>query len=114
MRSTFPINPQSTTPLREALLFAGLTMILTWLFWVPGSAMTGLLGDMLLGIGSFAPLAIAIFLDIWLQKNSLHPLEWWKTISLRAVAIAVLTPVFILMPVLMLRFNQSTLQIGKL
>lgn len=114
MQFNLPINPQSTSPLREAALFAGLTIALTWLFWLPGAFLPAPLGGLLLGIGSFAPLAVAIFLEIWLQKNSLDPLGWLKTFNAQSVAVAVLTPLFILMPILMLRFNQGTLEVGKL
>lgn len=114
MRLTLPTSPQTTSPLREAMLFAGMTIVLTWLFWLPGAFLPAPLGDMLLGIGSLVPLAVAIFLDIWLQKTSLMPLTWWKTLSWGAVIVAVLTPIFLLMPVLMMRFHQSTLAVGKL
>lgn len=114
MRPTFTLPHQFSSPLREAALFAVLTIVLTWLFWLPGGFLPAPLGGILLGIGSFAPLAVAVFLDIWLQKNTLMPLRWWRTLSWRAVVVAVLTPVFLLMPLLMLRFNQNTLNIEKL
>lgn len=95
-------------------MFSVLTIALTWLFWLPGAVLPSGIGNLLLGIGSFAPLAVVVFLEIWLQKNSLAPLSWLKTISARSVAVAALLPIFILMPVLMLRFNQGTLEIGKL
>ncbi len=114
MKLTFPLSPQSTTPLREVVMFAVLTIALTWLFWLPGGVLPAGIGNLLLGIGSFAPLAVVVFLEIWLQKFSLAPLSWWKTISARGVAVAALLPIFILMPVFMLRFNQGTLEVGKL
>lgn len=114
MKSSFLINSQSTSPLREAGFFVALTLVLTWLFWLPGVNMSAPLGDMLLGIGSFAPLAVAIFLDIWLQNNSLKPLAWLKTISLPAVVVGILIPIFMLVPVMLLRFDQGTLQIKEL
>lgn len=114
MKLTLPFNPRSTTPMREAIGFAGLTIALTWLFWLPGSFLPGVLGELFLGIGSFVPLAVAVFLDIWLQKSTLKPTEWLKAISARSVAVALLTPIFILMPSLLLRFNQITLDIGGL
>ncbi len=114
MRVTLPINSQTTSPLREAGMFAALTLALTWLFWLPGAFMPAALGNFLLAIGSFVPLGVVIFLEIWLQKNSLAPLNWLKTITSRAVIVALLMPIFILMPVLLLRFYQGTLEIGKL
>lgn len=114
MRLTLPINSQSTSPLREAGVFAGLTIILTWLFWMPGALLPPALGNFLLAIGSFVPLAVAIFLDVWLQKQTVKPLEWFKTISWTAVGVALLTPLFILMPLLLMRFNQGTLDVKQL
>jgi membrane protease YdiL (CAAX protease family) len=114
MRFALPISAQSTTPLREAIVFAGLTIALTWLFWIPGSFLPGVLGGLFLAIGSFVPLAVAIFLDIWLQKSSFKPYNWFKTITSRGVAVALLLPIFILIPSLLLRFNQITLDVGKL
>ncbi len=114
MRLTLPISPQSTSPMREAGMFAALTIALTWLFWLPGAFLPAALGNLLLAIGSFVPLGVVIFLEIWLQKNSLAPLTWLKTISGRAVAVALLMPLFIVTPLLLLRFNQSTLDLGKL
>lgn len=114
MKLTLPISPQSTTPIREAGIFAGLTIALTWLFWLPGAFLPGALGTLLLGIGSFAPLAVAIFLQVWLQKFTLTPQEWIKTLNWRSVAVAILTPIFILMPVLMMRYSQGTLNLDKL
>lgn len=95
-------------------MFAGLTIALTWLFWLPGAFLPAALGNLLLGIGSFAPLAVAVFLEIWLEKNTLMPLAWLRTISWRAVVVALLTPVFILMPLLLLRYNQNTLELGRM
>lgn len=114
MRLTLPISPQSTSPLREAGMFTALTIALTWLFWLPGAFMPAALGNFLLALGSFAPLAIALFLQIWLQKFSLTPLRWFKTLTANGIAVALVTPLFLLMPVLMLRFNQGTLDTGKL
>lgn len=114
MKLTLPISPQSTSPIREAGVFAGLTIALTWLFWLPGAFLPGALGTLLLGIGSFAPLGVAIFLQVWLQKFTLRPQAWLKTLTWRAVTVAALTPLFVLMPAMMLRFSQSTLDIDKL
>jgi hypothetical protein len=114
MNLSLLITPRSTSPLREAGVFAGLTIALTWLFWLPGAFLPAALGNLLLAIGSFAPLAVAIFLQIWLQKKTLDPLEWSKTLSGRAVAVAVLIPLFILMPLILLRYNQNTLDVGRL
>lgn len=114
MRLNFPISSQSTSPLREAGVFAGLTIVLTWLFWMPGALLPPALGNFLLAIGSFAPLAVAIFLDIWLQKRTLKPLDWLKTTSGSGVAVALLTPIFVIMPLLLMRFNQITLDVGQL
>ncbi len=118
MRLTLPITPDSTTPFREVVVFAGLTIVLSWLFWVPGAylqaASRSASSDLFLAIGSFVPLAVAIFLEIWLRQSSLSPLSWFKTLSLSNSLLAVLLPVIILLPVLMLRIYQSTLELRQL
>lgn len=114
MRLALPISPQSTSPIREAGVFAGLTIALTWLFWLPGAFLPGALGSLFLGIGSFAPLAVALFLQVWLQKFTLAPQDWLKTLTWSSAAVAILTPLFVLAPAMMLRFSQGTLDIDKL
>ncbi len=116
MRFTLPINPHATSPLREGILFAGLTIALTWLFWFPGAflPMGSLIGDLLLAVGSFGPLAVVIFLNIWLQNSSFKPLAWFKTLTRRSVLVAVLLPLMIFIPILLLRISQGTLDLGKL
>lgn len=115
MRLTFPINPQSTSPLREALVFCGLTIAVTWLFWFPGAflPMGSAIGDFLLALGSFAPLAVAIFLQVWLQKWSMAPQSWLKTLDAERIALATFTPITFFAPVMLLRVFQGTLSPGN-
>jgi len=94
-------------------MFAGLTIALTWLFWLPGAVLPGLLGDMLLGIGSFVPLGVAIFLDIWLRERSLKPLDWIRSLSLRGIAVALVIPLFLFIPLMLLRTYQGTFEVGN-
>lgn len=116
MKLALPIHSQSTSPLREGIVYTGLTIALTWLFWVPGAFLPSgsLIGDVLLAIGSFAPLAVVIFLDIWLQRVSIQPLAWLRTLNLRNVIVALLLPPMLLMPLFLLRMYQGTLDVGNL
>lgn len=116
MRLTLPINPQSTSPLREVIVFAVLTIFVTWLFWMPGALlpMGSAIGDFLVAVGMLVPLAVAIFLQVWLQKWTFAPLQWFKTLTARGVIVAVLVPVVIFVPVIMLRTYQGTLDYGAL
>ncbi|HZQ08371.1 MAG TPA: hypothetical protein VFD70_17440 [Anaerolineae bacterium] len=118
MRLTIPITRDTTTPFREVVVFAGLTIALSWLFWVPGAYLQGssrsTFSDLLLAIGSFVPLAVAIFLEIWLRQSTLSPMNWFKTLSVANILLALLLPIIILLPVFMLRFYQSTLNVGQL
>ncbi len=72
------------------------------------------MGNLLIALGSFVPLAVAVFLQVWLEDFSFRPAVWVKTLTLRPVLVALLTPIFVLMPVLILRYDQGTLDIGKL
>jgi hypothetical protein len=53
-------------------------------------------------------------LQVWLEHFTFSPRTWVKTLTVRTLLVALVTPVFILMPVLILRFDQGTLDIGKL
>ncbi|RIK16487.1 MAG: hypothetical protein DCC52_17655, partial [Chloroflexi bacterium] len=61
------------------------------MFWVPGVflPMGSAVGDFLLALGSLAPLAVAIFLQVWLQKWSMTPTAWLKTLTAPRVALAI-------------------------
>lgn len=116
IKFALPISPQSTTPVREGLAYFALTVPLTWLFWVPGALLPmGSAGsELLLSIGSLAPLGVAVFLDVWLQTHTLSPLNWLRTLSLRAVIVPLLLPIMLLIPMLMLRQDQGTLFLTEL
>lgn len=116
MRITLPLTPQSTTPLREASVFAALAVLVTWLFWVPGALMPmgAAIGDFLLAIGMLVPLAAAIFMQVWLQKWTFVPAEWLKTLTTRRIIVAVSIPIVIFVPVMMLRTYQGTMDYGAL
>jgi membrane protease YdiL (CAAX protease family) len=111
-----PISPESTSPLREVLVFCGLTIALTWLFWVPGAflPMGSAVGDFLLALGSLAPLAVAVFLQVWVQKRSMTPTEWVRTLNAERIALAVFTPITFFAPVILLRVFQGTLTLGNM
>lgn len=116
MKLSLPISPESTSPLREALVFCGLTIALTWLFWFPGAflPMGSAIGDFLLALGSFAPLAVAIFLQVWLQKWSMTPQSWLKTLDAERIALAIFAAITFFVPVMLLRVFQGTLTLGNL
>lgn len=116
MRLTLPLSPQSTTPQREASVFAALVVSVTWLFWVPGALMPmgAAIGDFLLAIGMLVPLAAAIFMQVWLQKWTLLPAEWLKMLTTRGIIVALLIPVVIFVPAMMLRTYQGTIDYGAL
>jgi hypothetical protein len=116
MRLTLPIHPPSISPWREALFFTGLTIAVTWLFWFPGVflPMGSTVGDFLLAIGSFAPLAVAVFLQVWLQKWTLTPMRWIQTVTAQRIVLAALVPIALFAPVILLRIFQDTLDLGNL
>ncbi len=117
MRFTLLLNPQATSPWRESLVFLVLTIILSWVFWMPGAFLQAggaSLGDTLTAIGSLIPFVVALFLDVWLNQWSLLRLSWFKTLSLANLAVALLLPLIIITPLLMLRFYQGTLDPGQI
>ncbi len=100
------------SPLRDALLFLGLTILLSWLFWIPG----GLLlvngatdaGNFFLAIGSFIPLLVAFYLNLWAGRSTFELGSWIRTLTLRRVIVAVVLPVLILLPIVLYRlYNNS-------
>lgn len=98
------------------MVYIGLTLAVTWLFWLPGVffPMGSVVGDFLLGVGSLAPMAVAIFLQVWLQKWTMTPALWVKTLSAERVALAVFAAVTFFAPVMLLRVFQGTLTLGEL
>lgn len=116
MKLSLPISPESTSPAREAAVFVGLTLAVTWLFWLPGVffPMGSAVGDFLLGLGSLAPMAVAVFLQVWLQKWTMTPASWFRTLSAERIALAVFAAITFFVPVMLLRMFQGTLTLGEL
>ncbi len=116
MKLSLPLSPAATSPLREVVAFVVLTLALTWLFWAPGVflPMGSAVGDFLLGLGSLAPLAVAIFLQVWLQKWSMAPTAWLKTLNAKLVALAIFTALVFFTPAILLRVFQGTLALSQL
>jgi hypothetical protein len=104
MRFPLPLTPGTTTPLHEAAAFGVLAIALTWLFWLPGALVQS---DFLLALGSIAPLAVALFLDLWLRERSFPIRTWLTRIPLRAVVLALLIPVMLLTPSILFRIYIS-------
>ena len=117
MHLPFLPRSESTSPLRESVAFVVLTIVLSWVFWVPGAFLqaggSGL-GDILLAIGSIVPLAVALFLDFWLNQWSLVRVSWFKSLSRGNLIVAILLPLIIITPLVMLRFYQGTLNVPQI
>lgn len=113
MKIRSPISPTTTSPLREAGLFVVLTILLTWLFWVPGSNLPTSSelspGNFLLSLGSLVPLVVALVVELWLGHRIFNPLRWLSTLSVGKILLALLLPLMIYTPVLLLRYYQETL-----
>ncbi len=114
MKIAFPISPQQTSPRREALVFAGSTIVLTWLFWTPAAflPMGSGIGDFFVALGSLVPLAVALLLQIRLHEWTFAPRQWLTTLTARNIALALFTGIAIFAPILLLRVFQGTLNPG--
>lgn len=112
------MHDDASSPLRQAAAFVLLTIALTWLFWLPGAflstAMGQRSGDFLLAIGSFAPLAAAALLEIWLRQSSLAPRQWVKALQARLLLLAFTLPAMWFAPLWLLRWYEGTLDGAKL
>lgn len=118
LKLPLPISSDSTSPLREAAVFLVLTFVLSWLFWIPGAliqaAIHSVLGDALVALGSFAPLAVALYLSFALRQDNFPWRRWFQTLTLRAVLVALFLPVCLLAPVIMYRLFLGTFDLGRL
>ncbi len=112
MKFTLASLQAGVSPLRDAVLFLGLTFALSWLLWIPGGFLVlfGAVdaGNFMLAIGSMVPLGVAIYLDLWARRSMMDWLGWFKTLTLRNVMVAVILPFLILLPIILYRlYNQS-------
>ncbi len=105
------------TPLRDSLVFIGLTIVLSWLFWIPGGFLqangAGRAGDFLVAIGSFAPLAVAFYLNLWVRGRTFNVGRWLRTLTLNNVLVAAVLPVLVLTPIILLRLYVKTFDLGQ-
>lgn len=113
-----PISPDSTSPLREAAVFLVLTFVLSWLFWIPGALIQATFhsafGDALVALGSFAPLAVAVYLSFALHQDNFPWRRWFRSLTVRGVLVALLLPACLLAPALMYRLYTGTFDLGRL
>ncbi len=95
------------SPLKDAALFLVLTFGLSWLLWIPGAILfvngATAVGHFLLALGSFVPLAVALYLNLWGRQRTFDWRRWFSTLSLRSTLVAVVLPVLVLLPLIMLR-----------
>jgi hypothetical protein len=115
---TLPSSLTKPSPLRDAVLFVVLTLVLTWLFWIPGAYLqsgdTPVIGDFLLGLGSFAPLAVAFYLNIWSHQPAFEVTRWVRTLTARGLLVSITVPFILLVPVILLRLYWGTLDFEKI
>ncbi len=109
--SAFPTSIGGS-PLRDGALFLGLTLALTWLFWIPGAYLQSresmALSNFLLALGSLTPLAVAFYLNRWSGLATFEVVRWLKSLNLRGIVTALLLPFLFLLPILLFRiYNRN-------
>jgi membrane protease YdiL (CAAX protease family) len=104
--------------LREAATFLWIIFPLTWLFWFPGAYMTprGASGvaNFLIVVGSFAPLAVAFYLNRLADRPTFDLPRWLATLSSKRLIAALVLPFVLLLPIVMYRLYQDTLDLSFL
>jgi CAAX protease family protein len=105
------------SPLRDSALFLALTFALSWLIWIPGAlllanGMSGV-GNFMLAIGSFVPLAVGFYLNLWTRQTTFRWSRWFRTLTLRRVIVAVVLPILILLPIILLRLYWGTFSLTR-
>src|SRR5262245_32297935 len=113
-----PVNvPYLGSPWRQIALFVVSTIVLSWLFWFPAAFMGGergsIGGSFLFALGSLAPLAVVIFLEIWQQGRLPDPRTYVKRPTWRAVVVALILPACILAPAFLLRVFGNAIDLGR-
>ncbi len=101
-----------TSPLRDAAIFIAVTYFVSWLFWIPGGMLvaSGLtdIGNLLLAIGSFAPLGVAVYMNLLMRRRTFDLGAWVRTFTLRRVIVAIVMPILILLPIILYRLYNNT------
>src|SRR5919199_1917852 len=116
------MNPLSTntrsTPLREALLYLWIMFPLTWLLWFPGAFMvprgSSAVANFMIAVGSFAPLAVAFYFNRLAGRSTFDIPRWLSTLYSRRLLGALTLPLVLLLPIIMFRVYQGTIELGDL
>ncbi len=106
-----------TSPLLDATYFLILTFILSWLVWIPGSFLlingSQAIGNFLLAVGSFVPLAVAFYLNFFARRRTFDWGLWFKTLTVRQVLVAAVLCILALLPIMLLRVYWGTFSFGR-
>ena len=105
-----------TSPLLDVAYFLVLTFGLSWLVWIPGSFLlingSQGIGNFLLALGSFVPLAVAFYLNLFARRRTFEWGQWFKTLTLRQVLVALVLCALTLLPIMLLRVYWGTFNFG--
>lgn len=100
------------SPLRDAAWFVGLTYASSWLWWIPGSLLQSIspstASDFLLALGSFAPLAVAFYLNLWTGRRTFLWAQWLRTSEPKRILLVFMLPPLMLIPIILLRLYENT------
>ncbi len=100
------------SPLRDSLLFVVGTIALSWLFWLPAAVIqvngNPDVANVLFAIGSFAPLAVAFYLNLWLRRPTFEFGRWFRSLHVNTILVALVMPVLILIPIILWRLWNQT------
>lgn len=101
-----------SSPLRDALFFVAGTIALSWLFWLPAAVLqvngSVSVAGVLLLIGSFVPLAVALYLNLWVRTGTFEFRRWFGSLKLKTIFLALVLPVLFLIPVILWRLWDGT------
>ncbi|MGE5138835.1 MAG: hypothetical protein ACM3JD_05175 [Rudaea sp.] len=98
-------------PVRDAAVYLGLTLALSWLFWLPGAFLRTMgigAGEVLIAAGSFMPLLVAFGLNLVAGRRTFEWGNWFRTLNLRNISVAILLPVLILTPIILYRLYEQS------
>jgi hypothetical protein len=105
------------SPLRDAVWFIGLAYASSWLWWIPGALLQAngptTASDFLLALGSFAPLAVALYLNLWGGRHTFTWGQWLRTMEPRSILAVLLLPVLMLTPTILFRLYENTFDLSK-
>ncbi|MGB8648091.1 MAG: CPBP family glutamic-type intramembrane protease [Anaerolineae bacterium] len=118
MRFSARSLPVGVSPLFDALLFVVVTIALSWLFWAPAALLQANgateVANVLFAIGSFAPLAVAVYLNLWARRRMFEWGRWLRSLRLNTILVALVLPVLILIPMILWRLYDQTFDLLQL